>query len=181
MHRFVKAASSIEHLGQFIAAGVLDVLMPGFRRNQVTQLAFGVLNFIFATVKERGKVAGLVIPGINGQARFDRRTSFRETMVLLRQNSHGHARVDGRRIGRRRLFKPGPSLFRLAQTLALMANLQHELAVAWLQFNRLAPCPVSQVHLGSATGSASIFKPDLGLAWELLNQLLISRQGLGKV
>ena len=93
----------------------------------------------------------------------------------------GHAWVDALRIGRSRLLKPGPGLFRLAQTLVLMANLQHDLAVAWLQLRRFGPGPFRQIQLARAAPRRAIFQPNLGLARKLPGQPFISRQGLGKV
>ena len=62
---------------------VLYVLVPGIGGDQIPQPAFGVLKFIFAPVEERGVVAGLVILGINGEARGNRLTRFVEAMILL--------------------------------------------------------------------------------------------------
>lgn len=62
-----------------------------------------------------------------------------------------------------------------------MANVEQDLDVARFQFDRLAPGLIGEIDLPGPPRSDSIFKPDLGLARELLGQFFIDRQGLGEV
>ena len=102
-------------------------------------------------------------------------------MGLLKRNGQGHAGVDAAGVRRGRLLEEGASLVRLAQTLQLVADLEHQFGVMRLQFHCLSPGAVCQVDLAIASGRTSILEPNWRAMGKLARQFLVSRDRLRKI
>ncbi len=181
LHGFIEAPRAVQHLGQFVAAGIADIRMPWLGGDEVAQAALGLFEPVLAAVQNGAEIARLVVLRINRQALLDRGAGLGQPMILLQQHCQADAGVDGAGPGCRRAGKAGPRLLRPAPGLVLVANQSNQFGIGGVQVHRSPPGALRQFLPLELRSGIAEFEPHHGRARAVPDQLLVEREGPGEV